>query len=200
MIQPANITRRNWKWRFVACLSRDASSYHSYPAQFTLDLVFAPYDFARIVRREYNDHCTERKRRERIEREQARAASEARQEAAIHRAPWVNPCRWLREALDALATQWLPKEQELLWGGLSIGQVWMQQALKKTLSLHGASAIRDLARGVMLDCARARHGRLGEPGVAAIRALLERELQAPPLTPPIADLRTSRMFPRTFLW
>ncbi|MFC1642566.1 hypothetical protein ACFL5O_07750 [Myxococcota bacterium] len=34
----------------MTCISRDASSYHSYPAQFTLDWVFAPDGIPQVVR------------------------------------------------------------------------------------------------------------------------------------------------------
>ncbi|MFC1642616.1 hypothetical protein ACFL5O_08015, partial [Myxococcota bacterium] len=139
--------------------------------------------FASIVRREYDEYRVELKRRERVEQERAQAAAQARQDAAIRRARYANPCHWLREALDALAAQWLPKEQQLLFGGLGIGPVWMRGALERLLVVHGATATHDLALGVMHDFARANPNRLGRRGVEAIQALLERELRALPLGP-----------------
>jgi hypothetical protein len=82
----------------------------------------------------------------------------------------------LRDALNALAAQWLPEEQQLLFNGAGIGLGWMRGALRRLLLVHGHAATYDLAHGVMNDCARVHYDRLGQPGVDAIRALLEREL------------------------
>jgi transposase InsO family protein len=139
--------------------------------------------FGSIVRREHDLYWAERKRRDRVERERLQAAAQAREEAAIWRARHTNPCQWLREALEALAAHWLPKEQQLLFGGLGIGIAWMQGALARMVTVHGATALQDLAHGVMHDFARAHHERLGQRGVEAIEAVLEKELRALPSEP-----------------
>ena len=133
--------------------------------------------FGAIVRTRHDEYCTERERRAHLEQDCAQSAAQARQDAATHRASLADPGSWLREALDALAAQWLPEEQQLLFNGAGIGLGWMRGALRRLLLLHGHAATYDLAHGVMNDCARAHHDRLGQPGVDAIRALLERELQ-----------------------
>ena len=51
------------------------------------------------------------------------------------------------------------------------------------VTVHGAAALQDLAHGVMYDFARAHHDRLGQQGVEAIEALLQRELRALPSDP-----------------
>ncbi|MFC1642697.1 hypothetical protein ACFL5O_08425 [Myxococcota bacterium] len=139
--------------------------------------------FGSLVRREHDLYWAERKRRERVERERAQAAAQAREQAALWRTRRTHPCQWLREALDALAVHWLPKEQQLLLGGLGIGTAWMPEALARIVTVHGATALPDLAHGVRYDFARAHHERLGPRGLEAIQAVLEKELPALPSEP-----------------
>jgi hypothetical protein len=60
---------------------------------------------------------------------------------------------------------------------------WVAPCEGSWLSALGHAATYDLAYGVISNCARAHHDRLGQPGVDAIGALLERELQNLPQTP-----------------
>jgi len=48
----------------------------------------------------------------------------------------------------------------------------------RLLVVPGHNAILDIALGIMDDCDRTHHDRLGQKGAAAVRALLQRELAA----------------------
>lgn len=133
--------------------------------------------FAAIVRTRHDEYWAERERQDRAKQDSEQSDAHAREQAAIRRRRLSDPSSWLREALNALAAQWLPKEQGLLFNGEGIGLGWMRGALPRMLTLHGHAAIHDLAHGIMNDCARAHRDRLGQRGVDAIRAVLERELQ-----------------------
>ncbi len=61
--------------------------------------------------------------------------------------------------------------------GAALG--WLRGALHRLLVVHGDSAITDIAHGVLDDCVRRHHDRLGEQGAVVIRSLLRRELATP---------------------
>lgn len=140
--------------------------------------------FAAIVRRLNDEYRAERIRREHVEQERAQSASQARQDAAIDRARSADPVAWLREALSALAIQWLPKEQQLLCGGEGVGLGWMRAALRRLLLVYGYPAIIDVARAVTDEFARGHLDRLGQQGLDAICSLLQRELRLLERQPP----------------
>jgi transposase InsO family protein len=134
--------------------------------------------FGAIVRATSDEYRADRARRDRVDQQCVESAALAQQNAALHQARVANPVSWLREALTGLVSQWLPTERQLLCGGEGAALGWMRAALHRLLVLHGHDAILDIAHGVMDDCARTHHDRLGQPGADAIRALLKRELTA----------------------
>jgi len=132
--------------------------------------------FGAIVRNEMDAYRASKTRRERFEQRGNAADIETERHANLCRARLANPVSWLREAIDGLVSQWQPREQQLLFGGVGAALGWMQQALRRIATVHGDCAIADIANGVMNDCAKVHFGRLGQPGVDAIRVLLQREI------------------------
>jgi hypothetical protein len=138
--------------------------------------------FGAIVRNEMDAFRASRTRRDQFEQRANAAHTEAETHANLRRARLADPVAWLREAITALVSQWQPREQQLLFGGVGAALGWMQQALRRIAIVHDEAALADIANGVMNDCARAHFARLGQSGVDAIRALLQREISA--IAPP----------------
>lgn len=153
--------------------------------------------FGAIVRNEMDAYRASKTRREHFEQRGNAANIETERHANLRRARLAAPVTWLREALEGLVSQWQPREQQLLFGGVGAALGWMQQALRRIAAVHGDCAFADIANGVMNDCAKVHFERLGQPGVDAIQALLQREIsviaspnQDPSCqsTPPLATL------------
>lgn len=134
--------------------------------------------FGAIVRDASDQYRADRACRQRTDRDCAESTARAEQNAAIRRARSTDPVRWLHEGLIGLIGQWLPVEQQLLCGGEGAALGWLRGALRRVLVLHGHAAITDIALGVLNDCVRIHHDRLGEQGAVVIRSLLRRELAA----------------------
>jgi len=152
--------------------------------------------FGAIVRDAFDKYQADRDRKVRVDQQCTESAAQAQQNAAVRHARFANPVGWLREALIALTTQWLPAERQLLFRGEGAALGWIRGALRRLLLVHGHNATLDIAHGVVDDCIRAHHERLGQPGANAIRTLLQRELNALPSpsnspcgpSPPLATL------------
>jgi hypothetical protein len=132
--------------------------------------------FAALVRSEYAAW-----RARRAQREASRALGERlraqRQDAdAADRARHADPSLWLREALQAIALQWLPLDSRLLFDGVGLGTGWMCAALDLLIRRHGHAAADLLAAGVLDQFRLASRDSLGDLAVNAIAAVLEREL------------------------
>lgn len=153
--------------------------------------------FGAIVRNEMDAFRSAKSRQDRTEQQAKSARDNAATHARLLRARMADPVAWLREAIAGLVSQWQPREQQLLFGGVGAALGWMQQALRRIAVLHGPLALADIANGVMNDCTQAHFSRLGRSGVEAIRALLLRETLAATKsnsgptcrsTPPLATL------------
>jgi transposase InsO family protein len=140
--------------------------------------------FGAVVRDAFDKYRADHDRKERFDQQCADSVARAQHTAALRRTRLTNPVSWLREALAALVTQWLPAERQLLFGGEGAALGWIRGALQQILSVHGCQATLDITRGLVDDCVRSRHDRLGEPGADAIRNLLQRELNALLRAPP----------------
>jgi transposase InsO family protein len=140
--------------------------------------------FGAIVRDAFDKYRTDQEHKARIDRQCAQSDAQARHSAAVRHARHADPVGWLREALAALVTQWLPAERQLLFGGEGAALGWIRGALQQILSVHGCQATLDITRGLIDDCVRSHHDRLAEPGTDAIRTLLQRELNALLRAPP----------------
>jgi len=153
--------------------------------------------FGAIVRNEMDTYRASKARSDQLEKQCNDSDAMAAQHAALRRSRLADPVAWLREAIVGLVSQWQPREQQLLFGGQGAALGWMQGALSRILVIHGDVALLDIANGVMDECARAYFGRLGHPGVDAIRTLLQRQISTiipstpnspcPP-APPLATL------------
>jgi hypothetical protein len=161
--------------------------------------------FGAVVRDAFDKYRADHDRKERFDQQCADSVARAQHTAALRRTRLTNPVSWLREALAALVTQWLPAERQLLFGGEGAALGWIRGALQQILSVHGCQATLDITRGLVDDCVRSCHDRLGEPGADAIRNLLQRELnallRAPPNSscapdPPLATLWNTGRTPR----
>lgn len=101
-----------------------------------------------------------------------RAARDAQTHAWI-----ADPAAWLRNALNALAVQWLPERRQLLFDGEGAGLGWMRAALKALTATAGVATATDIAHGVAAAFRAASRDRLADDGLDAIAALLNRELE-----------------------
>ena len=154
--------------------------------------------FGAIVRNEMDAHRASKARRDRFEQRAQAACAEDAIHKSAQLARSADPVTWLREALGAMVCQWQPREQQLLFGGVGAALGWIQNALRGIARLHGTDTLADIAGGVMNDCAQANFERLGQPGVDAIRQLLQRELQA--LTPSNPNPACQKPHPLGTLW
>lgn len=154
--------------------------------------------FGAIVRNEMDAFRSAKKRQDRFEQQSAAARTEAATRAHQLRDRLADPAAWLREAITALVSQWQPREQHLLFGGVGVALGWMQQALRRIAVVHGPTALADIANGVMNDCAQAHFSRLGQSGADAIRVLLRREISA--IAPPNHKPSCQSTSPLANLW
>ena len=154
--------------------------------------------FGAIVRNEMDAFRATKTRRDRFEQRGNAAILDAEKHAIMRRARLADPVAWLHEAIDGLISQWQPREQQLLFGGIGAAFGWMQQALRRIAIVHGNGALSDIANGVMNDCTQSHFRRLGQPGVDAIRALLLRELSV--IAPPNPIPSCQSALPLATLW
>lgn len=154
--------------------------------------------FGAIVRNEMDAYRASKTRRDHFEQRASTAQVEAETHAHLRRVRSADPVAWLREAITALVSQWQPREQQLLFGGVGAALGWMQQALRRIAIVHGDIALADIANGVMNECAQAHFSRLGQPGVDAIRVLLQREISA--IAPPNQNPSCQSAPPLATLW
>jgi hypothetical protein len=88
----------------------------------------------------------------------------------------ADPALWLRQALDVLAVQWLPGDQQLLFDGAGLGVAWISGALDLLLSRVGRLATHDIAASALAQLRLRSVDSLGDDGIAAVGRILEREL------------------------
>ena len=133
------------------------------------------YFFA-IVKHHHEEYM-QRMARHRAAEAERRRLEKIELEAAQNRTNWhEQPEAQLRDALDALAAQWLPERGELLYGGVGVGRAWLREAIARLCELHGSDAACDMAEGVYLAFFKAMAPSLGEAGLASIRRLLDQAL------------------------
>jgi transposase InsO family protein len=134
--------------------------------------------FAAIVRRIADEHRTEQA----IKQRQDEEMDERRRQAAKHKSQlrhWTdNPGEQLQAALGALAAQWHPSSQSLLFDGVGLGSAWLKDSLERLRELHGAVAASDIASGTFDAFARQQCDPLGPAGIAAIEATLRDHLRS----------------------
>jgi transposase InsO family protein len=90
-----------------------------------------------------------------------------------------DPASWLRDALDALAAEWIPAAGSLLLGGAGIGRAWLRGAIERLVALD-ASAAHDIASALLRDWSRANLDRLGPEAIDAVLAAAHPHLDAIP--------------------
>jgi hypothetical protein len=131
--------------------------------------------FAALIRSAFAEHRARRAARETdrvLDGELRRRENEIRHTRRAHHA---DPVRWLRDALDLLAMQWLPQERALLFDGDGLGLAWARGALAVLLDRFGAGAF-DIVTGVLDDFGRSRRDSLDDEGCTVILSLIQREL------------------------
>jgi hypothetical protein len=139
--------------------------------------------FAALVRSAYAEHRTACAQREGIARDAERRDQQTVANDARYRAWRADPAAWLRDALDAVAANWLPDARALLFDGEGIGLGWTRAALARLFDGRSHDAAADIAHGVERNFRIASRARLGEHGVDAVIRLLRRELERYPDTP-----------------
>jgi hypothetical protein len=132
--------------------------------------------FAALVRNHFAEHRGRRATANASRSLQQRLRQQHHEADDADRARSADPARWLRQALDLIALQWLPSAGHLLFDGHGLGVGWMRAALDLLLRRHGCNAGNDIAAGVLDQFRLACLPSLGDAGVNAVAALLEREL------------------------
>lgn len=133
--------------------------------------------FAAIARRQNEIFFTklelERRTREKDQRREIDLKNAENNQAAWQ----ANPAAWLRDALTALATQWIPERNSLLFGGAGIGRKWLNDAIANLAQVHGFDAASDIANGVFMKFATDDPRHIASQGIDALRALFETALK-----------------------
>lgn len=140
--------------------------------------------FAALVRSSFAEHRALRIAREASRSLAARLGREARDDRAARRAHLADPARWLMDAFNLLAMQWLPRERALLFDGDGLGIAWMRGALTTIFLRHADTSAADLAAGVFDEFCRAERPSLGDDGCSAVANILEREIARVRARPP----------------
>lgn len=152
--------------------------------------------FGAVVRRLFAEHQRLRARR-RFDHEQNREHDRRHREHAERIAAFrADPVAWLRHALELVASQWLPATGTLLCGGEGYGLGNMRAALRRIHETHGAAA-RDVAAGTLHAFQLDHAERLGDQGLGAIAAILDRELAKLGATHDCAPAAASAILART---
>lgn len=129
------------------------------------------YFFA-IVRKKHEENKRDQARI-RAEREQQRQFDQQLRQSDAQQQRWLqDPARWLADALNAFACQWLPDNKQLLFGGAGIGHAWIRGAIERLVELHGPASA-DIARGVFNHFRQAQQQHLGAEGLQAIERVVE---------------------------
>jgi hypothetical protein len=144
--------------------------------------------FAAVVRRCNDHHQQELARRQsdeqaRLERRQQEAVREA--EVRRHHA---DPASWLRDTLDYIMATWNPALGRFGFGNGTFGLGRLRSAVTRLVEIHGATAARDIARGVLANFVAQSPQRLGAGGVETVTAILESHLPADPGPPTPSQL------------
>jgi hypothetical protein len=131
--------------------------------------------FGALVRSAFAEHRSRRTAR-RADRElEANLRGQERAMRASRDTHLADPVRWLRDALELLAMQWVPRERKLLFDGDGLGLAWTRGALARLFVVHPAAAI-DLVSGALDDFRRTHADKLDGDGCVTIARLVEREL------------------------
>jgi transposase InsO family protein len=132
--------------------------------------------FAAVVRKLHDEHKCMSKR-DRREREEHTLRERDRREHDARLAAWrAEPARALRDALDLVAMQWVPKQSVLFAGGAGFGLGLAQRAIARLTELHGLTAAADVIRGVLATWRIANLDRLGRDGLDAVEHVIVRGL------------------------
>src|ERR1019366_10797104 len=132
--------------------------------------------FAAPVRNHFAEHRGRRATADAWRSLQERLRQQHHETDHTERSRSADPTLWLRQALDLIALQGIPSEHHLLFDGAGLGVGWMRGALDLLLRRHGCTATTDIAAGVLGQLRLACLPALGDHGVDAVAALLEREL------------------------
>jgi len=132
--------------------------------------------FAALVRNHFTEHRRRRATADASRSLQQRLRQQHHEADDADRARSADPALWLRQALDLIALQWLPSAGHLLFDGEGLGVGWMRAALDLLLRRHGCHATTDIAAGVLDQFRLACLPALGDVGIHAVAAILEREL------------------------
>jgi len=133
--------------------------------------------FAAIARR-----CYEAYRRRQIiaqqQKDQDQIAERHRLNFEAQHAYWhANPAAWLNDALTALAHQWLPQQQALLFDGIGLARGWLNCSLNHLIRTNGPIATIDIALGVFRQFETADPLNLGSHGLQTIYSILKKTLE-----------------------
>lgn len=132
--------------------------------------------FSAIVRKLYDEHRS-RRIGEGHEREEHALRERDRREHEQRLSAWrVDPARWLRDAIELVAMQWLPGVNALFADGVGYGLGQAHCALARLIDLHGLVAAADVTRGALSTWRVASLDRLGAQGADAVERVVHREL------------------------
>jgi len=132
--------------------------------------------FAALVRSAFVEHRRHRAAREASDALDNRLSHERRDADLVQNHHENEPSRWLGQALDLLAMQWLPDERQLLFDGAGLGVAWCRGALDLLLRCHAGPATDDIVAGVLAEFQLRSFHSLGDAGLRAVAGVLEREV------------------------
>jgi transposase InsO family protein len=136
--------------------------------------------FAAIARR-VSEEQRRRKEIEHRQKERDRKSKRHRDSVDSRNEHWQeNPATWLRDALLALAKQWIPDRNQLLLGGAGIGRAWLISAIDRLIELNEPVAAKDIALGLFKSFEAEDPEQIGPLGILAIKDILEKHLPKKP--------------------
>jgi hypothetical protein len=133
--------------------------------------------FAAITRRCYERYLTKREKEKRQQTQEQQQKHDLELAESIYASHRDNPDEWLRDALDALAAQWIPERNTLLFGGAGLGKRNLIDAIACLADIHNAQIAQDVAIGVFQKFEIDDPKSIGTNGLCAIRRLLDAALE-----------------------
>jgi len=133
--------------------------------------------FAAIARRQNEFFFTKLESERRTREKDQRREIDLKNAEDNHAAWQTNPDAWLQDALTALAAQWIPERNSLLFGGAGIGRKWLNDAIAHLIRVHGSDTAVDIANGVFTKFRTDDPRRIGPKGIDALRVLFETALE-----------------------
>ena len=130
--------------------------------------------FAALVRRCHDDYRLRRARVQQEAREHRQREEHDRAVEQQQREHASAPVKMIRDALELIALQWDSATRQLLFDGAGPGQGMLDKAFGELSNSLGATAAKDVVRGVFHDFAIGNNRALGTAATRAIGVILDK--------------------------